>query len=155
MLQDRDDWAARAAATAKRLVALETESAKLTAALKGAKEAPKALQAKLLALFDQFAAAEARRGKSSDALAAAESSLNDAVRAARESDALAGQARERADRYEDMFVALDTYTLADEWITRHAPHTHAHAHAHAHEHAHAHAHAGTSRAVRPTTSLSS
>ena len=95
VLQDRDDWAARAAATAKRLVALETESAKLTAALKGAKEAPKALQAKLLALFDQFAAAEARRGKSSDALAAAESSLNDADRAARESDALAGQARER------------------------------------------------------------
>ena len=34
-----------------------------------------------------------------------------------------------------MFVALDTYTLADEWITRYA--SHAHAHAHAHEHAHA------------------
>ncbi len=92
--QDRDDWATRAAAAAKRLAALEAESVKTTAALATAKTAPEALQAKHATLLDQFSVAEARRAKSSDALAAAENTRNEADRAVRAADAQAAETRE-------------------------------------------------------------
>ncbi len=92
---DHADWAKRADPPAKRTQALDADRVKAAAALEAAREAPTALKEKLLVLLDEFAAAEARRIKSSDALEAAETNRLNADRAARAAEQAAGEAREK------------------------------------------------------------
>ncbi len=92
--RDRGDWARRAETAAKRADALEGDRVKAAAALEAAREAPAVLQERLVVLLDQFAAAEARRAKASDALEAAETNRITADRAARATEQAAGEARE-------------------------------------------------------------
>lgn len=93
--RDRADWGKRAEAAAKRAEALDGDRVKAAAALEAAREAPAALQEKLVALLDEFAAAEARRAKASDALETAETTRLNADRAARAAEQAAGEAREK------------------------------------------------------------
>jgi len=93
--RDRGDWARRADSAAKRSEALDVDRLKAAAALEAAREAPDALKQKLLVLLDEFATAEARRARASDALEAAETARLNADRAARAADQAAGEARER------------------------------------------------------------
>jgi len=93
--RDRADWSKRADAAAKRAEALEGDRVTAAAALEAAREAPAALQEKLVALLDEFAAAEARRAKASDALETAETTRLNADRAARAAEQAAGEAREK------------------------------------------------------------
>lgn len=93
--RDRADWSKRAEAAAKRAESLEGDRVKAAAALEAAREAPAALQEKLVALLDEFAAAEARRAKASDALETAETTRLNADRAARAAE-VASAIREQA-----------------------------------------------------------
>jgi chromosome segregation protein len=95
LTRDRDDWRRRAEGAGKRIAALADDRAKADTALAAAREAPTRLEGRMRDLLDQFAAAEARRGKSSDALASGEALRAETDRAARAADAAAAEARER------------------------------------------------------------
>jgi len=91
---DREDWARRAQAAAKRLEALAAARVKSEAELAKAKAAPETLDARRAALLDELSVAEARRAKSSDALAGAEHERAEADRSLRAAEAAASEARE-------------------------------------------------------------
>ena len=92
---DREDWARRSQAAAKRLDALAAARAKSEAELAKAKAAPETLEIRRATLLDELSVAEARRAKSSDALATAEHERADADRSLRAAEATASEARER------------------------------------------------------------
>ncbi|HVY33631.1 MAG TPA: AAA family ATPase [Caulobacteraceae bacterium] len=92
---DQADWTRRSEAAAKRTDALALETTKTEQALAGAREAPRAVQARQLKLMDELSVAEARRNKAADALTSAESVLSEADRASRAADHAAAEARER------------------------------------------------------------
>jgi chromosome segregation protein len=92
--RDHDDWSRRSAGAAKRLEQLEAARAKAWAALEAAKAAPSTLEGRRRTLLDEFAVAEARRAKTSDALTAADHERMDADRALRAAEAAASEARE-------------------------------------------------------------
>ena len=91
---DREDWARRAQAAAKRVETLVAARAKSEAELAKAKAAPESLETRRAALLDELSVAEARRAKSSDALAAAEHERAEADRGLRAAEAAASEARE-------------------------------------------------------------
>jgi chromosome segregation protein len=91
---DREDWARRVQAAAKRLEALVAARAKSEAELAKARAAPETLDSRRAALLDELSVAEARRAKSSDALAAAEHERAEADRGQRAAEAAASEARE-------------------------------------------------------------
>ncbi len=93
--RDRDDWTRRAAAAAKRTDGLVEARQQADLALLAAREAPRTLETRTTALLDQYAAAEARRAKSSDALEQGETARAAADRAARAAEAAAAEAREQ------------------------------------------------------------
>jgi len=93
--RDRDDWARRAAAARKRADSLVEARQQTDAALLAAREAPRTLEVRTERLLDEYAAAEARRAKSSDALEQGEATRAAADRAARAADAAAAEAREQ------------------------------------------------------------
>ena len=91
---DREDWARRSQAAAKRLDTLSAARAKSEAELAKAKAAPETLETRRATLLDELGVAEARRAKSSDALAAAEHERAEADRGLRAAEAAASEARE-------------------------------------------------------------
>ena len=91
---DREDWARRSQAAAKRLETLTAARAKSEVELAKAKAAPETLETRRAALLDELGVAEARRAKSSDALAAAEHERAEADRGLRAAEAAASEARE-------------------------------------------------------------
>jgi chromosome segregation protein len=93
--RDRGDWAKRREASARREESLEADRGKAAVALEAAREAPGVLAAKLVVIVEQFAAAEDRRAKASDALEAAETGRLTADRAARAAEQAASEAREK------------------------------------------------------------
>jgi chromosome segregation protein len=92
---DRDDWKRRIAGADKRTAALAEDRTKAEHLLLAAREAPTRLEGRTAALLDQFNTAEARRAKSSDALAQGETLRAETDRAARAAEAAAAEARER------------------------------------------------------------
>ena len=94
LTSDRQDWARRSQAAAKRLEALAMARAKSEVDLAKAKAAPETLETRRVALLDALGVAEARRAKSSDALAAAEHERAEADRGLRAAGAAASEARE-------------------------------------------------------------
>jgi chromosome segregation protein len=93
--RDHADWAKRREASAKRETSLDADRVKAAAAVDAAREAPTVLAEKLLVIVEQFAAAEDRRAKASDALEAAETARLSADRAARAAEQAASEAREK------------------------------------------------------------
>ena len=93
--RDRDDWARRQTAAAKRTDGLVEARQQADAALLAAREAPRTLEVRTARLLDEYSAAEARRAKSSDALEQGEATRAAADRAARAADAAAAEAREQ------------------------------------------------------------
>jgi chromosome segregation protein len=93
--RDHADWAKRREASAKRETSLDADRVKAAAALEAAREAPTVLAEKLVVIVEQFAAAEDRRAKASDALEAAETARLNADRAARAAEQAASEAREK------------------------------------------------------------
>ncbi|CAN1551757.1 Smc Chromosome segregation ATPases [Caulobacteraceae bacterium] len=93
--RDRDDWARRQAAARKRTDSLIEARQQTDAALVAAREAPRTLEVRTTRLLDEYAAAEARRAKSSDALEQGETARAASDRAARAADAAAAEAREQ------------------------------------------------------------
>jgi chromosome segregation protein len=93
--RDRDDWARRQTAARKRTDGLIEARQQTDAALLAAREAPRTLEVRTTRLLDEYAAAEARRAKSSDALEQGETARAAADRAARAADAAAAEAREQ------------------------------------------------------------
>jgi chromosome segregation protein len=94
LTRDRDDWVRRAAAAEKRAKTLDAERASGLAALAAAQDAPADLAVRHAGLLDEFTIAEARRAKSSDALAAGETARAGADRDTRAAETAAAQARE-------------------------------------------------------------
>ena len=94
LTRDREDWVKRAQAAAKRLEHLTKARADAQAALDEAHDKPSTHQRRLEDLLSQFAEAEARRAKSSDALAQAEGARAQADRLVRAADAAAAESRE-------------------------------------------------------------
>ncbi len=92
--RDRDDWARRSTAAKKRTDNLIEARAATDKALVAAREAPITLGARTEKLLDEYAAAEARRAKSSDALEQGETARLTADRASRAAEAAAAEARE-------------------------------------------------------------
>ena len=92
--RDKGDWARRAEAAAKRLESLAGDLDRAILALEKAREAPRGLESRRSAMFDQLAAAEARQAKAADALQSAETARGEADKAARAAEAAAGEARE-------------------------------------------------------------
>ncbi|CAN7263552.1 AAA family ATPase [Caulobacter sp. LjRoot300] len=93
--RDHADWAKRREASARRETSLDADRVKAAAALEAAREAPTVLAGKLVVIVEQFAAAEDRRAKASDALEAAETARLNADRAARAAEQAASEAREK------------------------------------------------------------
>ncbi|MDR7117512.1 AAA family ATPase [Caulobacter sp. BE254] len=93
--RDHADWAKRREASSRRETSLEADRIKAAAALEAAREAPTVLAGKLVVIVEQFAAAEDRRAKASDALEAAETARLNADRAARAAEQAASEAREK------------------------------------------------------------
>ncbi len=93
--RDHADWAKRREASAKREQSLDADRVKAAAAVEAAREAPTVLAEKLVVIVEQFAAAEDRRAKASDALEAAETARLTADRAARAAEQAASEAREK------------------------------------------------------------
>jgi chromosome segregation protein len=93
--RDHADWTKRREASAKRETSLDADRVKAAAALEAAREAPTVLAEKLVVIVEQFAAAEDRRAKASDALEAAETARLNADRAARAAEQAASEAREK------------------------------------------------------------
>jgi chromosome segregation protein len=93
--RDHADWTKRREASARRETSLEADRVKAAAALEAAREAPTVLAEKLVVIVEQFAAAENRRVKASDALEAAETARLNADRAARAAEQAASEAREK------------------------------------------------------------
>ena len=93
--RDHADWSKRRAASAQRETSLDADRVKAAAALEAAREAPTALAEKLVVIVEQFAAAEDRRAKASDALEAAETARLTADRTARAAEQAASEAREK------------------------------------------------------------
>ena len=93
--RDHADWTKRREASAKRETSLDADRVKAAAALDAAREAPTLLAEKLLVIVEQFAAAEDRRAKASDALEAAETARLTADRTARAAEQAASEAREK------------------------------------------------------------
>ncbi|MDP1874939.1 chromosome segregation protein SMC [Phenylobacterium sp.] len=94
LVRERDDWARRADTAARRLESLEAERTRSLQALDAAREAPKALESRRIALLDAFAAAETRRAQARDAMLGAETARSTTERALRAAEAAAAQARE-------------------------------------------------------------
>jgi chromosome segregation protein len=94
LTRERDDWARRAGAAAKRTDALAAARSKAFADLEKAKAAPGTLETRRASLLDELTVAEARRAKTSDALAAADQERTEADRALRAATAAASEARE-------------------------------------------------------------
>ena len=92
--RDREDWTRRSTAAAKRIEGLIAARAATDAGLVQAREAPITLAARTEVLLDQYAAAEARRARSSDALEQGEAARLTADRASRAAEAAAAEARE-------------------------------------------------------------
>jgi chromosome segregation protein len=93
--RDRDDWARRQTAARKRVDGLIEARQNTDAGLVAAREAPRTLETRTEKLLDEYAMAEARRAKSSDALEQGEATRAAADRAARAADAAAAEAREQ------------------------------------------------------------
>jgi chromosome segregation protein len=93
--RDHADWAKRREASAKREQSLDADRVKAAAALEAARDAPTVLAEKLVVIVEQFAAAEDRRAKASDALEAAETGRLTADRTARAAEQAASEAREK------------------------------------------------------------
>ncbi|MBO9558174.1 MAG: chromosome segregation protein SMC [Caulobacter sp.] len=93
--RDHADWTKRREASARRETSLDADRIKAAAALEAAREAPTVLAEKLVIIVEQFAAAEDRRAKASDALEAAETARLNADRAARAAEQAASEAREK------------------------------------------------------------
>ncbi|MGR4862301.1 AAA family ATPase [Caulobacter sp. LARHSG274] len=93
--RDHGDWSKRREASARREQSLEADRTKAAAALEAAREAPAVLAGRLLVIVEQFAAAEDRRAKASDALEAAETGRLTADRAARAAEQAASETREK------------------------------------------------------------
>jgi chromosome segregation protein len=93
--RDHADWAKRREASSRREQSLDADRVKAAAALEAAREAPTVLAEKLVVIVEQFAAAENRRAKASDALEAAETARLTADRAARAAEQAASEAREK------------------------------------------------------------
>jgi chromosome segregation protein len=93
--RDHADWSKRREASAKRETALEADRVRAAAALEAAREAPTVLAEKLVVIVEQFAAAEDRRAKASDALETAETNRLTADRTARAAEQAASEAREK------------------------------------------------------------
>jgi len=87
-------WGGRRKSAADRIERLAADREKTEGALERAVAAPEALVAKRDALLDSFNAAEARRRKSADALAEAETAAQEADTASRVSERSAAEARE-------------------------------------------------------------
>jgi chromosome segregation protein len=94
LTRERDDWARRAGAAAKRTEALAAARTKAFADLDKAKAAPGTLEARRASLLDELSVAESRRAKTSDALAAGDRERTEADRALRAAEAAAAEARE-------------------------------------------------------------
>ncbi|WP_374469720.1 AAA family ATPase [Phenylobacterium sp.] len=94
LTRERDDWARRAQAAAKRLELLAEARGKAFADLERVRSQPDTLAERRAVLLDDLAAAEARRAKSSDALAGAERERAEAERGLRAAEAQAAEARE-------------------------------------------------------------
>jgi len=93
--RDHADWAKRREASSRREQSLDADRVKAAAALEAAREAPTVLAEKLVVIVEQFAAAENRRAKASDALETAETARLTADRAARAAEQAASEAREK------------------------------------------------------------
>jgi chromosome segregation protein len=91
---DLEAWDARRAAAAERIERLNGDQEKTQGALGRAEAAPDAIVARRDALLDNFNAAEARRRKSADALAEAETATQATDSASRTTERLAAEARE-------------------------------------------------------------
>jgi chromosome segregation protein len=94
LTKDREDWLKRAQSAAKRLDHLGKSRADAKGALDEAYDKPGTHQRRLEDLLSQFEEAEARRARSSDALAQAEGARAEADRMVRAADAAAAESRE-------------------------------------------------------------
>jgi chromosome segregation protein len=94
LMRERDSWTQRAAGSAQRIKALETEAGRNTQALAQAEQAPEALSAQRAGLLDTLNTAEARRRDAGDALAQVEALAQEADRTARATEQAASAARE-------------------------------------------------------------
>jgi chromosome segregation protein len=94
LLGDQADWKSRAQRAARRRDELTADEVTARAALKEAREAPAAIEARRLRLIDELSTAQTRRARAADALAAAESARLAADQTARAADAAAADARE-------------------------------------------------------------
>jgi chromosome segregation protein len=92
---DQSDWTSRAQAARLRLSQLATDRDAAEKAATAAEAAPARVTDRREALLGELVMAEARRAKSSDALALAEATRADADRALRLAEAAAAEARER------------------------------------------------------------
>jgi len=94
LARDHGDWARRAEAAGRRMAALDQDRLRAEQALRAAQDAPVTVKARLEKLLTEFAAAEVRRSKAADALAAADSAASAADRALRAAEQAASAARE-------------------------------------------------------------
>jgi chromosome segregation protein len=92
--RDHGDWAKRAEAAQKRIVALNGDRVKADKALAAAENTPATIKDRLEKLLTEFAAAETRRTKAAEALADAESTSQTAERSLRAAEQAASAARE-------------------------------------------------------------
>ncbi len=93
--RDLQEWSGRSEHARGRLEALVRERAAAVAAQDAARDAPERLQARKLDLLEQFALAEARLSKATDAFSAADRARADADRALRAAEQRASETRER------------------------------------------------------------
>ena len=93
--RDHGDWTKRREASSRREQSLDADRLKAAVALEAAREAPTVLAEKLVVIVEQFAAAEDRRARASDALETAETDRLTADRAARAAEQAASDAREK------------------------------------------------------------
>jgi len=91
---ERADWEARSRSAARRQTGLAADAEQARSALEAARDAPAQVEARRQRLLDELGSAEARKSKSGEALAAAESARAQADRDARAADARAADARE-------------------------------------------------------------
>jgi chromosome segregation protein len=92
--RDQADWSKRAETAQRRLSVLEQDRERAATALRAAEDAPAMIKARLERLLSEFSAAETRRAKATDDLAAAEAAATNADRALRSAEQAAAAARE-------------------------------------------------------------
>ncbi len=91
---EQADWKGRSEAATRRRTSLTTDREGAVQALAAARDAPSQTETRRQKLMDEFEIAEARKARSADALALAETTRAEADRAARAADAKAADARE-------------------------------------------------------------